>query len=312
MMEGGRLQGLDALRGIAALVVVGFHVTTLFDLGVKAPRGYLAVDFFFVLSGYVIARRIEGREDFRPLVFLASRYRRFWPVMFAGLAIGTFQKLCFPNPTVDLLPAVIAGALLLPTFSSPVIFPVNSPTWSIFFELWANAVHSVLPKRFWPAIFIASLTILLMNGHFVSASTPESFALGFPTVLMSYSLGVMLFYRWRDQPPVTLPAIFGSAMLVILLPISGGWFDFAFVLLICPVLIAIGLGPTPKWLAALGGLSFPLYAVHYPVLEFARPLGPLPATGLALITGAIVALFPKAWRWLKAIRSDTAQRARIT
>ena len=56
-----RLGGLDQLRGVAALLVLGYHIWTEFNVGPIFRRSYLAVDFFFMLSGFVMARTYEGK-----------------------------------------------------------------------------------------------------------------------------------------------------------------------------------------------------------------------------------------------------------
>ena len=70
-----RLLGLDALRGIAAIMVVMFH------LGLPMMGSHLAVDFFFMLSGFVMARTYDERLQtgaMSPLAFMIKRYRRLW------------------------------------------------------------------------------------------------------------------------------------------------------------------------------------------------------------------------------------------
>lgn len=84
-----RLAGLDALRGIAALVVVIGHVFLARD-GAEHGRPWIAVDVFFALSGYVTARTYEARlgRDLSAGGFLAARLRRLWPVMAVGALLG--------------------------------------------------------------------------------------------------------------------------------------------------------------------------------------------------------------------------------
>lgn len=253
-----RLLGLDALRGVAAISVFVYHVVRIWELP-GLQRGYLAVDFFFMLSGYVIARMLD-HKCIAPRSFIWSRYKRFWPVMAVGTALGLF--------TVPFDPVlVIAGFLFIPVFLSEKVFPLNSPTWSIFFELFANAVHSITPNGAWKYICAASILAYLAIGELAPGATSGNFVGGFPRVLIAYSIGAMLFLNWRDQPPLSIPAWAGISLLFApFLPVRGFYFDLVFVVLICPLIIASGLRFRPPWAKFSGQLSFPLYAVHFPFL----------------------------------------------
>ena len=130
------------LRGIAALCVLGLHVEWIYNLSPRLfAKSYLAVDLFFMLSGYVMARTYEPRmaQGLAPLRFLLTRYRRLWPVMAIGCLIG-LPKLFVdtPNPAVFTAAATL-NLLLLPLPWKELAFPMNIPAWSIFLELAAIA-----------------------------------------------------------------------------------------------------------------------------------------------------------------------------
>ncbi len=300
-----RLKGLDALRGIAALVVLSYHVAAIFAISGQ-PNGYLAVDFFFMLSGFVIAGVLERTPE-AGVEFVCSRYKRFWPTMAAGTAIGLFV-----TPYSQWWEA-LPGFMLLPIFSSAWVFPLNSPTWSIFFELYANAVHSVM-RRLWPAVFFASLALLIVTGGFGGGPTPGNFFQGFPRVLLSYSLGVMMFQRWTvGGLPLKIPACFGLLLLTLLVPWQSPWLDYSFVLLICPLLIMSGVKESLPFAEKLGALSFPLYAIHYPLLLAGKSLGAGPVASAALaiaVAGTIAWLLPKRYLVADATRGGTRVGAR--
>ncbi len=245
-MKTGRLRGLDALRGIAALVVLIYHTVSIFELTWlyefhAIQRGYLAVDFFFMLSGYVIARMLDHKQR-HPVLFVWSRYKRFLPTMAAGTSIGFCAYWLHPNPTFDPWIAAVTGFALVPIFTTYQVFPLNSPTWSIFFELFANTIHSIMPRKAWPAVFVIALAAVWVTDGFASGPSPANFLGGFARVLVSYSLGVMLFGIWRDNPSVPVPPSVGWALLIVLMPVTGAAFDYFFVLLICPLVLASGLG----------------------------------------------------------------------
>ncbi|MGX7894993.1 acyltransferase family protein [Tsuneonella sp. HG222] len=281
-----RLTGLDALRGIAALCVVSYHV--LAAEGATAGKGYLAVDFFLMLSGYVLARTYEGRmaNGLGPFAFFAARYRRLWPMM----AVGTLLGLLLLGGASPLI--VMMGLLLLPLFQTGYAFPLNSPAWSVALELVLNVLHAAVFHRVSNrALAIAVVTGAVATLPFLAAGHgleggPSNGAFGFALLrgLISYPLGIILWRVWRDRPPLRIPAAITVAAMPALYLLSvfepsAAVFDYAFVLLVCPLLIAGGLTLATRWGWFLGAVSFPLYAVHYPLIHWASERGMSPWSG---------------------------------
>ena len=307
-----RLEGLDALRGIAALMVLLFHVEFAFSLQPHFQRAYLSVDFFFLLSGMVMARQYEGRFP-DTAAFLRKRLVRLWPVMAIGALLGT--TVFAPQvPPMGALIACLMGLLLVPWLGSDKgLFPLNPPAWSILFELFANALHAAvlcrLPTRWLLTISAVCAAILIARAPNLDLGAVREFAvLGIPRVVMSYALGVAL-WRLRVLLPrvpawigmALLPAAIFALPLTALPPLLG---DLGFTLIAAPLALIAGLSPLGagrRALVWLGWLSFPLYAVHYPVLMFAgKFIGPLPSALMALGVA-----------WLAALATD-ALRARLT
>ncbi len=85
-----RLPGLEALRGVAAICILLLHTRAVFGGKPVFGKGYLAVEFFLMLSGFLMAYAQEARmgRDFAPLAFMTKRYWRLWPTMALGSAIG--------------------------------------------------------------------------------------------------------------------------------------------------------------------------------------------------------------------------------
>ena len=289
-----RLEGLDALRGIAALMVLLFHVEYAFALQPHFQRAYLSVDFFFLLSGMVMARQYEGRFP-DTAAFLRKRMARLWPVMAVGALLGT-MVFAPQMPPLGAVMACLMGLLLVPWLGSDKgLFPLNPPAWSILFELFANALHAAvlhrLPTRWLLAISALCGAILLAKAPNLDLGAVREFAaLGVPRVMMSYALGVAL-WRLRERLPrvpawagmVLLPAAIIALPRTALTPLYG---DLGFALIAAPLTLIAGLSPLgfgrSVWIR-LGWLSFPLYAVHYPVLMFVGKFtGPLPAMLAAL------------------------------
>lgn len=297
-----RLEGLDALRGIAAFMVLLFHVEFAFSLQPHFQRAYLSVDFFFLLSGMVMARQYEGRFSGAG-DFLGKRLRRLWPTMAIGALLGA-AVFAPQMPPLGAAIACLMGLLFVPWLGSDKgLFPLNPPTWSILFELVANALHALLLHRMrtgWLLALSAGCMALLgvAARDLDVGAVREDALLGVPRVLMSYALGVAL-WRLRARLP-QLPGWLGLGLVplgIVTLPYTGlpplaG--DLAFALLIAPVAVISGLAPLGfgrRILLWLGWLSFPLYAVHYPVLMFAgKFIGPLPAMIAAVAVACLAGL----------------------
>ena len=141
-MNTTRLHGLDALRGMAALIVICYHIGQAVGWRWFFPRGYLAVDFFFLLSGFVMARTYGDRLKLGLSTpdFMAMRLKKLWPIAAIGSAIGL---LTFHGPWQ----AAVAGFLFLPWLGSATAFTLNTPIWSLHFELVANALHKLIERH---------------------------------------------------------------------------------------------------------------------------------------------------------------------
>lgn len=293
----GRLPGLDALRGIAALCVLYFHlIHHLTPFPELKGRGYLAVDFFFMLSGYVMARTYEHRfaGGYGVWRFMRARYRRLWPVMAIGALIGAPLVLADLGYSGQAFAFVAANVMLLPAYGVPVLYPANFAAWSILCELAANLFHGSLAWR-WRTGTVALVALLLFPamiwfalyfGSLDFGLTANSAVGGVVRALFAYSIGIVLFRWWRDTPPLRIRSALAFAMMPLLLVFYQGTalppeiMDIGFIVLACPLLIAGGLAlRRDHWAATwLGLISFPLYAVQGPVLQWAKLLG-LSATG---------------------------------
>lgn len=307
-----RLIGLDALRGIAAIAVFLHHLH-MSAFGYPTGAAFLAVDLFFMLSGYVMARTYEARmQDGLPaLRFFGLRWKRLWPTMTVGAAIGTpvvWANYSFPDAAGAML-----NLLFIPFLLGPRAFPINGPAWSIFFELLANAIHALLLYRLGNrqlmVLIAACLPLFVYGGAPYGldvGSRPENFLWGLPRVAISYTLGILLWRMWHDRPPFAISQSFSLLAMPIFFIATGfvsgqSWVaNLAFILLICPMMIAGGLRfrASANWerVAVFGGaISFPFYAVHGTTLRLANLLD------LGWVVGGIAAvlvalLFPSVWK----------------
>ena len=151
-----RYQLLDGLRGVAALVVILFHFGEGFatsSVDQMMNHGYLAVDFFFVLSGFVIGYAYDGRWANHRMTsgrFMLRRIIRLQPMVVLGAVLGLAAYIIggcqrWDGAAVSAWPMAVAfilAILVLPVFpgtdadvrGNNEMFPLNGPEWSLFFE----------------------------------------------------------------------------------------------------------------------------------------------------------------------------------
>lgn len=158
---------LDGLRGVAAIMVVSFHIFETHStshLDQMINHGYLGVDFFFLLSGFVIGYAYDdrwSRMNFKD--FFKIRLTRLQPMVVMGMVIGAvcfyFQDSpIFPAihlvPVWKLLGIMLIGFTLIPiTISMDIrgwqeMHPLDGPGWSLFFEYIANILYAVWIRKF--------------------------------------------------------------------------------------------------------------------------------------------------------------------
>jgi peptidoglycan/LPS O-acetylase OafA/YrhL len=287
--------GLDALRGVAALGVVGYHFGTRLDLPFLFPRGYLAVDFFFVLSGFVVAKAYAQRLAEGTLLvssFYLLRLIRLLPMIVIGTLLAATIEIYRPgviDQTQHLSDAAIAavlGVFVIPilwqTTLEYTIFPLNGPVWSLFFEIIANLIFAPFVKfRAGMAIsliLLASAFLLFWGGYSVGTDLgplPTNFWFGFPRVGWSFTVGIVLF-NWRHHAPnIPFTALTAALVALLLVPESRQWgavFDFACVLAILPLLVFAAsraeFQATGRQLSRMSAdWSYPIYAIHYPLVR---------------------------------------------
>lgn len=145
----------DGLRGTAALLVVGMHAAPRTEAN-WVPGGNLAVDFFFLLSGFVIAHAYERKllAGMTLASFAALRIARLYPVYAMGVALGIAGLLRdhFDFPMRASGSAIVAAsgfnAVMLPApFGFEALFPTNFVAWSLFVEMMVNMLYGAL--LFW-------------------------------------------------------------------------------------------------------------------------------------------------------------------
>lgn len=289
-----RNHSFDLLRGVAALLIVVFHLEKIGST--PLPGGFLAVDFFFVLSGYVITAAYEERlRKGLPFASLAEiRIVRLFPLACLGTMLGIIKTFSssiahqpLSHPLFNVAVAVPFNLLLLPAPPpAPEMFVLNQPVWSLFFELAANAVFAAVMFRASTRAVagVVALSALGFLGCSIAQGGPglgwswETFVGGLFRVGYGFFIGQMIF-RCRKFLPSTRQTgwaiILPVALAVVLLsPVYDSWQTSVWIvsaMLIAPAIVTLAvileLPPRLHALSAfLGDLSYPIYAIHVPLL----------------------------------------------
>lgn len=315
---------LDGLRGVAALLVVIYHVFEGIDAVANngavitvLNHGYLAVDFFFMLSGFVMSYAYDDRlgRSMSTGAFFLRRLVRLHPMMIIAACIGLLsfgiqnamaaEGAAAPWSMVAM--AFFCACLFIPAWpgagfdvrGNGEIFPLNGPAWSLFFEYVANVVYGLLLFRLstrglsllvallgaglcWYALSDASgYGMISVGWTFAGTNVPGALLrLFFP-----FTAGMLMARLYRPAPGglrrrggfewgcLLLPLLFAVPALPAWRGLHiNGLYELACIALAFPCVLLAGASSRPSfaWSAALcrvlGRLSYPLYAVHYPVM----------------------------------------------
>lgn len=285
-MDRGRYVTLDCMRGIAAMVVACAHVNSEF-----APIGFFAVDFFFALSGFVLALAYSSRlnENRRIGWFIRARVVRLFPLFLAGILFGALHKAQLiargsehGTSAVELLRSTILGALMLPDPYGHTLYPANPVFWSIACELAVNVVYALVLVRLNIKVLTgiaigAAVIIGLLAGppdYANSGSEWEGLPLSLARTLFSFTVGVMLarveVKRLTHWLSVVLVIIFAALMLSMRPDGMGRAFDLFMIFGVIPLMVFVGSRYEPPRILApaaayLGDISYALYALHPPI-----------------------------------------------
>jgi peptidoglycan/LPS O-acetylase OafA/YrhL len=293
MTTTGYRADIDGLRAIAVLLVVGFHAFPL-----NVPGGFIGVDVFFVISGYLITGLIlQGLAagKFSVLEFYTRRARRILPalcvVLAATLAVGWL--IIFPTPYKRLGLDGLAGALFFPNllyWSGTGYFDAVAASKPLL-HLWSLGVEEQF-YLLWPALLIAlarwkmratTVLCLISAASFLYSSVTvfhhpvEAF---YSPVSRLWELGVggvLASFRLKSRWPETMSLV-GLAIVLISAIALTDQSPFPGLLAALPVvgasLAIIGRSAVLAWppLVAVGLMSYPLYLWHWPLLSLSITL----------------------------------------
>lgn len=288
---------LDGLRGVAAIAVVLFHFMEWVYTDPSQNfigHGFLAVDFFFCLSGFVIGYAYDDRlAQMGVLEFFKSRAIRLHPLVIAGSVLGLLAFLFDPfggHPelysTGKIALAFLCSLLLIPF---PVIadrgfnlFSFNAPSWSLFWEYVANIVYALvlykISRRYLVLLTVLSAAAILFVGYragnLLGGWSGPTFWDGGARVAYSFLAGLLIYRsNWIIKNRLGFIGIAILLFLAFVMPFSKwNWLSEPLVVLVYfPFLIALGAGSSlttnfKKFCLFLGNISYPLYMTHYAVL----------------------------------------------
>lgn len=279
---------LDGLRGLAAISVVLLHwldghARTMFGSSI------LAVDFFFLLSGFVIAHAYEERlsNGYARSTFFLTRLIRLWPLIALGALLGAMRFLMKgllehdESLVATSLFQTVTTLIMVPTGYEKVVelFPLNAPLWSLHFELLAYLAFGLWMFR------ARTRSLLILSGlaaaFYLWAESSEhvlggGYLLGLSRICLSFPLGVVLC-RERERflelhlPSgawLTLPML---ALFALPRPYVPPIVALLVMLVAFPYVLISGsrvqLSPITSRLGKLSGeISYPLYVLHLPLM----------------------------------------------
>ncbi|WP_373828680.1 acyltransferase family protein [Bacteroides heparinolyticus] len=309
---------LDGLRGVAALIVMWYHVFEGYAFAGNTMienfnHGYLAVDFFFMLSGFVISYAYDDRwgGSFTMKDFFKRRLIRLHPMVIMGAVLGAITYCIQGSVQWDgthIATSMTMLALLCTMFLIPAVpgaghevrgngemFPLNGPSWSLFFEYIGNILYALFIRRL-PTKALAALVALTGAGLAGFALSDASgygnigigwtldavnFGGGALRMLFPFSMGMLLA---RNFKPFKVRGAFWicTALLVALLSMPyiegmkpvcrNGIYEAFCIIAVFPVLVLLGASGTTtdskstRICKFLGDISYPLYIVHYPFM----------------------------------------------
>ncbi|GAA4800800.1 acyltransferase [Olivibacter ginsenosidimutans] len=288
---------LDGLRGVAAISIVVFHFLEFVYPDYSENflgHGFLAVDFFFCLSGFVIGYAYDDRiRTIGVWQFFKARLIRLHPLVLLGSVLGLIGFFIDPFAnswetynTIELVLIFLTSVFLIPY---PVmaergfgLFGLNTPSWSLFFEYMANIfyalfLYKISRRTLWTLWGIAGLGLCLASyraGTLIGGWDKSSFWDGCARISYSFLAGLLIFRsKWLVKTRIGFIGLSILLLLALLVPyFSWNWLMEALIVLFYfPLLIVLGKGTAlnagfKSVCVFFGNLSYPLYMTHIPMI----------------------------------------------
>jgi peptidoglycan/LPS O-acetylase OafA/YrhL len=312
---------LDGLRGTAAITVVAYHLLeACYPEPVNHPihHGYLAVDFFYLLSGFVVGYAYDDRWGSMSIIgFLRIRLIRLHPLVILGVVIGAISFWIDPytngaayTTPLKLIATMLISFTLLP---SPDLrgggetHSLDGTCWSLLQEYVANVLYALFGRKLSMvalSIFvgISAITLILAaqrNGDLSSGWDYHKFWIGGVRVMFPFFAGLLLFRTGRF---IKIPMAYTicSALLIGLFLVPtfkfNGLYEAGCIIIAFPLIIAAGAGGIiiGRWAMIckfFGAISYPIYILHYPFIYIYTAWIQVEHPGTAHIVATAIMLF---------------------
>lgn len=329
------IRSLNSIRGLAALMVATFHAPLLFGVSETLPHAYLAVDLFFVLSGFVMLHAYEARiaGGLKLGRFFQLRFARLYPLLFVATGLGfvvAMAKLVMihQSPSGAMLTALPLSLVLAPASSAATethaAYPFVTQSWSIVWEIalcpmlfvWARWVR----RGAWAIAAAGAVALAFVawsRGGIDGGWTTPTFWIGAVRALAAFWAGVAV-RQWTRRGVARWVKLAGLAaaaavlVYVCLVHATLWWAEYGSAVVAFPLIIAAACDVRARWLEnplgdRLGEASYSVYMLHNVTIEViysalkrlmhTDAIGSL-ALGLAWLT-TIVAASWLSWRFVE-------------
>lgn len=342
----GRLRGLDALRGLAALSVVLYHYTTIYQTHfgpyASAPlfsfiNGHFGVELFFCISGFVILGTIERTASLQR--FAVARFARIYPAYFvcALITLGTLQVAGLHLPPLH-AKAIAVNATMLASFNGTDL--IDPSYWTLSYEVLFYAGAAIVWSFLGGRRHLEWLCLAWLAGSLIGHLYPWVALHHRLSVLLNieyanlFVAGMMLYCLTQgSRTRLTAPTL-GAALLMTLFPpeFNRGHISqpvyIAMIAVFCLVIWLIadtgGRFLDVKPLVFVGEISYSLYLVHqivgFAIIRMLLHAGA--GTNLAIfltvslmisVAFALRTLVEKpAERWIKNLAKPKASETRVS
>lgn len=317
--SGHRYELLDGLRGVAAMLVIWYHFGEGFatsPVDQMLNHGYLAVDFFFVLSGFVLGYAYDGRWRSGSMTagrFMLRRVIRLHPMVILSVLLGAVAFLIQGSVRWDggavplhfVLISLLLGLFLIPVLpgmgadvrGNGEMFPLNGPSWSLFFEYIGSILYAVWLHRLSDRALKAVVAVSGVGlAAFAIGNVSGAYHIGFGWSMaewgflggmlrlgFSFSIGLLMSRGFKGRRvrgafwicSALIAAAFACPYIGAVdgnPSVLNGVYDTLCTLVLFPAVVYLGAcGTTTDALSTklcdfLGRLSYPVYIIHYPVM----------------------------------------------
>ncbi|MGL5966945.1 MAG: acyltransferase family protein [Kluyvera sp.] len=299
-----KIYSIQYLRGFAALFVAIFHAKDLMggDWNRFVMNGFVGVDIFFIMSGFIIYYITSNKDELNPRTFAIKRFFRIYPAFtVAWIAVFAFY---YRNPhVVDMVKSYFLFHLDYNSVAPTFRYNFVGPAWTLTYEIYFYLIFCICgclshkARGFISGIVLLSLPILLQyyfNGNFSFASTAKAnfnltslwespLKILSNTMIWEFVVGIMiafLFMNFRDKLKQVNTNVLAIASLLLIclfvyLIFFHGWIRQGVTGMLWPSIIVITaalisedlLKKEIRPLSFLGDISYSLYLVHWIVIR---------------------------------------------